>query len=154
MASRAGDVTTGAGVRAGAEDAGAGRDGLGDDEVGAEDVDGADAWALERAAGAGPSAVGRAGAGAWLISRPTPEMTAATATTPVTTVMAARKLISSMPCVQRVAEGREPAQHDRPSGYSGLRPRRGVRVAEPGLLPSAEPGMTLDNTRQDMDVTN
>lgn len=129
VASLAGDATTGAGVHDGADEAGARRDGLGAAEVG-----GTEAGAAERWAGTGLSAAGRAGPGDWLISTPTPAITAANAITPPRTVMDVRKLISSM------------------RAYSPFRRAVNVWVCEPGLLPSDEPGIATDNTRQSREI--
>lgn len=129
VASLTGDATTGAGVRDGADDVGARRDGLGAAEAGDAEVGAAERWA-----GTGLSAVGRPGPGDWLISTPTPAITAATAITPPRTVMDVRKLISSM------------------RAYSPFRKAVNVRVREPGLLPSDEPGIATDNTRRSQEI--
>ena len=92
-----------------------------------------------------PAAVCRATPGGRLISTLTAASTPAKATTPASTVMDVRKLISSIRVYMTSRNVRSLSARDAPPG------RRRVRsLREPGLLPLDEPGIAPDNTRRNV----
>ena len=87
----------------------------------------------------------RATPGGRLISTLTAASTPAKATTPASTVMDVRKLISSIRVYMTSRNARSLPARDAPPG------RRRVRsLREPGLLPLDEPGIAPDNTRRNV----